>query len=109
MRATDAAGNTGAPARHTWTVAPPQPDLVVSVLTPTSFTVTNVGSAPAGAFAVSVTHVGTYTFAGLPAGQSVTRSWSPCRSGTITAIADRGGMVEESDERNNARSLVPRC
>jgi subtilase family serine protease len=109
VRATDPAGNTGVAAQHRWTIAAPQPDLVVSALTPTTFAVTNVGTAPAGPFAVSVTLVGTYTFAGLAVGQSATRAWAPCRSGTITAIADRGAAVDESDERNNTRSLVARC
>jgi hypothetical protein len=109
VRATDAAGNTGAPATHTWTVAQPLPDLVVSSLTETSFTVTNPGTAPAGPFVVSVTMIGTFTFAALGPGESATRTWSACRVGTLTAIADRGGAVAESDEANNARSLVSDC
>jgi hypothetical protein len=109
VRATDPAGNTGPSATHSWTVAQPLPDLVVSALTETSFTVTNAGAAPAGAFVVSVTLIGTFTFAGLPPGQSATRTWSACRRGTLTAIADRGAAVAESNEDNNSRSLVSDC
>ncbi len=113
VRATDAAGNTGAPATHAWTVAPPPPpplpDLIVSVLTKSSFVVTNTGTAAAGPFVVSVTLIGTFTIPGLAAGQSVTRAWSICRVGTITAIADRGEAVTESNERNNARSIASTC
>lgn len=108
VRATDGAGNTGGAAEHSWTIARPLPDLVITALSERSFTVSNLGSAPAGAFVVSVTLVGTFTFAGLAPGQSATRTWSPCRRGTITAIADRGGAVEESDE-SNTRSIVSTC
>jgi hypothetical protein len=109
VRATDAAGNTGAAATHEWTVAQPLPDLVISSLTETGFTVTNAGAAPAGAFVVSVTLIGTFTFAGLAPGESAARVWSACRSGTLTAIADRGATVVESLEDNNSRSLVSDC
>lgn len=109
VRATDGAGNTGAAAEHAWTIARPLPDLVITALTDRSFTVSNLGPVPAGAFAVSVTLVGTFTFAGLAPGQSASRTWSPCRRGTITAVADRGGAVEESDERNNTRSITATC
>lgn len=107
--ATDPAGNVGPPAQHTWTVPRLLPDLVISDLTTRSFTVANIGTAPAGAFVVSVTLVGVFTFAGLAPGESVTRSWSPCRRGTITAVADRANTVEESDERNNVRSILSTC
>jgi RNA polymerase sigma factor (sigma-70 family) len=109
VHATDAAGNTGDPATHTWTIAPPLPDLVVSSLTETGFTVTNTGTAAAGPFVVSVTLIGTFSIPGLAPGQSATRVWSACRRGTLTAIADRGQAVAESNERNNARSLVSDC
>jgi len=109
VRATDAAGNTGGAATHAWTIARPLPDLVVSALTETSFTVTNTGTAAAGPFVVSVTLVGTFTISGLARGQSATRTWSACRRGTLSAIADRGRAVAESNEDNNARSLVSDC
>jgi hypothetical protein len=109
VRATDPAGNTGASATYAWTIAQPLPDLVVSALGETSFTVTNQGNAAAGPFVVSVTLVGTFTFSGLAAGQSQTRVWSACRLGTITAIADRGRTVAESNEDNNSRSITSDC
>lgn len=108
VRATDVAGNTGAADTHLWKVSKPQPDLVVTALTETGFTVANVGSVPAGMFVVSVTLVGSYTFAGLPAGAKATRTW-PCRRGTLSAIADRGNTVDESDETNNRRSFDSLC
>jgi hypothetical protein len=106
VRATDDAGNTGGPTSYSWTIAPPAlPDLVISSLTPSSVTVSNVGNAPAGAFAVTVdVPGGTFTFSGLAAGASQTRTWSTCVEGQITAVADSGGQVAESNEGNNSRS-----
>ena len=109
VRATDAAGNTGAAATHSWTVAQPLPDLVITALTETSFTVTNTGTAAAGPFVVSVTLIGTFSFAGLAPHESATRTWSACRRGTLNAVADRGRTVTESNEANNTRSLVSDC
>jgi RNA polymerase sigma factor (sigma-70 family) len=109
VRATDGAGNTGEAATHTWTIAQPLPDLVISALTRSGFTVTNTGAAAAGSFVVSVTLIGTFTLPGLAAGQSATRTWSICRVGTLTAIADRGAAVLESDETNNTRSITSAC
>jgi hypothetical protein len=109
VRATDGAGNTGEAATHTWTIVQPLPDLVISALTRSGFTVTNTGSAAAGSFVVSVTLIGTFTLPGLAAGQSATRTWSICRVGTLTAIADRGAAVLESDETNNTRSITSAC
>ena len=56
-----------------------------------------------------MTLIGTFSFSGLKAGESATRVWSACRVGTLTAIADRGGTVTESNEGNNSRSLVSDC
>ena len=108
VRATDAAGNTGAAATHTWSIARPLPDLVITSLGRSSFTVTNVGTAPAGPFVVSVTFIGTFTFSGLAPGQSATRTWSTLcpRGRVLTAVADRGQAVAESNEGNNARSFT---
>lgn len=109
VRATDAAGNTGPAATHGWQVLRPLPDLVVSQLTTSSVTVTNVGTAPAGPSVLSVTLIGTFSIQALQPGQSTTRGWSVCRAGTLTAIADRGRAVAESDEANNSASLVSTC
>jgi subtilase family serine protease len=109
VRATDAAGNTSAAATHGWTVAQPLPDLVISALTETSFSVTNSGVAAAGPFVVTVALIGTFSFTGLAPGQSATRTWSVCRRGTLTGVADRGATVAESNEANNTRSLVSDC
>jgi hypothetical protein len=109
VRATDAARNIGPAAAHAWTIAQPLPNHMISQLTETSFTVTNSGTAAAAPFVVSVTLIGTFTFPGLAPGQSATRVWSACRIGTLTAVADRGHTVVESDEQDNARSLVSDC
>jgi hypothetical protein len=109
VRATDPAGNTGPAATHEWAIAQPLPNLVVAQLTETGFTVSNVGTAPAGPFVVSVTLIGTFSFSGLAPGQSATRVWSACRIGTLTAVADRGRTVAEWDEDDNVRSLVSDC
>ena len=108
VRATDVAGNTGPVATHTWSIAPPLPDLVITSLGRSGFTVTNVGAAPAGPFVVSVTFIGTFTFSGLAPGQSATRTWSTLcpRGRVLTAVADRGQAVAESNEGNNARSFT---
>ena len=108
VSATDAAGNTGAAATHAWSVSEPLPDLVVTSLTTTGFTVANAGTAPAASFVVTVTTVGTFTFAGLAPGATATQSWT-CRRGTLDLIADRQNTVAESDERNNRRSLDSSC
>jgi hypothetical protein len=109
VRATDAAGNTGADATRAWEVVAPLPDLVASLLTKTSVVVTNVGSVAAGPSLLSVTLIGTFSLPALLPGQSVTRTWSVCRAGTLTAVADRGHTVAESSERNNTASLTTSC
>jgi RNA polymerase sigma-70 factor (ECF subfamily) len=122
VRARDKAGNTGPPQTVRWTVlqppvattpttvtAPPLADLVISALTGTSFTVTNIGSAAAGKFVVDVTPIGSFSFAGLKAGESVTRTFTTCTVGTLTAVADSSRRVAESNEDNNSRSLVSNC
>ncbi len=108
VRATDEAGNTSAPATHAWQVAEPRPDLVITSLTERGFTVANTGTVPAGSFVLTVTLVGSFTFAGLGAGEEATRTWT-CRRGTLDAIADRSDTVAESDEANNRRSLGSSC
>jgi RNA polymerase sigma factor (sigma-70 family) len=106
VRATDEAGNTGDPASYSWTIEPPAlPDLVIASLGPNGVTVSNVGNAPAGPFVVRVdVPGGSFTFSGLAPGASQTRSWSSCVEGQITAVADAGSQVAESNEGNNTRS-----
>lgn len=106
VRATDDTGNTGEPASYSWTVQRPAlPDLVIASLGPNSVTVSNVGTAPAGPFTVSVdVPGGSFAFSGLAPGASQTRTWSTCAEGQLTAVADSGGQVTESNEGNNSRS-----
>ncbi|HEY7179536.1 MAG TPA: sigma-70 family RNA polymerase sigma factor [Gaiella sp.] len=107
VRATDAAGNVGAPAVARWTVTAPLPDLV-AVLANANVTVTNAGEAPAGTSIVLVQGVGAFTIPGLGPGQSATRTYT-CKSGTITAIADETKLVTESDEGNNTATRAVTC
>jgi hypothetical protein len=92
--------------------AGPKPDLVISAMgfvDPTdlyAFTVTNQGAADAGPFRVDVPGEGTWTFPGLAAGASATRTFrTMCKVANETATADALGQVAESDETNNARSF----
>jgi hypothetical protein len=89
---------------------PPQlPDLVISSLKRGSVTVSNQGQGAAGPFTVSVkqSQGGTLHFdiAGLGAGESATRSFT-CLQGELSATADSGNSVAESDESNNKDSTV---
>ncbi|HKX48761.1 MAG TPA: sigma-70 family RNA polymerase sigma factor [Gaiellaceae bacterium] len=89
------------------TVTPfPQPDLVVSSVTGTRFTITNRGSATAGAFVVTVQGIGTFTFAGLAAGASATRTVS-CASIQRLITIDPQNQVAESNEANNTARIPP--
>ena len=91
----------------TVTVTPfPQPDLVVSSVTGTRFTITNRGTAAAGVFVVTVQGVGTFTFAGLQAGASVTRTVT-CASIQRLITIDPQTQVAESNEANNTARLPP--
>ena len=107
VRATDAAGNVGAPAVARWTVVPSLPDLV-AVLANGSVTVTNRGEGAAGSSIVLVQGVGSFTVPALAPGQSATRTYT-CKSGTITAIADETQLVAEADEGNNTATRVVTC
>jgi hypothetical protein len=85
------------------------PDLVISDLTRTSFTVTNQGTAPAGGFSVRLTGSplvsdAFYPFAGLAAGASASQAFN-CLDLARTATADARGEVAESNEGNNVRSI----
>ena len=104
--ARDARGNESS-GRFTVTVTPfPQPDLVVSAVTGTSFTITNRGNAAAGVFVVTVQGVGTFTFGGLAAGASVTRTVS-CASIQRLVTIDPQNQVAESNETNNTTRIPP--
>ena len=107
VRATDAAGNTGAPAIASWTVLPQLPDLVVA-LADAAVTVRNAGAGAAGASLVTVTGIGTFPIPALAAGQAVTRSFR-CARGTHTATADYALSVAEANEQNNAATHTSSC
>jgi RNA polymerase sigma factor (sigma-70 family) len=107
VRATDAAGNTGAPAVTRWTVAAPLPDLVAA-LTDTTVTVRNAGLAAAGRSVATVAGIGTFTVPGLGPGQSWTQTFA-CKGGTLTASADATRLVTESDEGNNTATRTVTC
>jgi RNA polymerase sigma factor (sigma-70 family) len=109
VRATDGAGNTGPAASHQWTVVELLPDLVVSVLGKSTVTIANRGNASAGASTLTITLVGTFSVPALAPGASATFSWSTCRVGTYSAIADRTNAVRESDEGNNTASRRNTC
>jgi RNA polymerase sigma factor (sigma-70 family) len=105
--ARDKRGNR-ASASFTVTVTPfPQPDLVVSSVTGTSFTITNRGTAAAGVFIVTVQGVGTFTIRGLAAGASTTRTVT-CASILRTITIDPQNQVAESNEVNNT-ARIPAC
>jgi hypothetical protein len=105
--ARDARGNQSSET-FTVTVTPfPQPDLVVSSVTGTRFTISNRGNAASGPFVVTVQGVGTFTFAGLAAGASATRTVS-CASILRTITVDAQNQVAESNEANNT-ARIPAC
>jgi hypothetical protein len=104
--ARDARGNQSS-GSFTITVTPfPQPDLVVSSVTGTRFTITNRGAAAAGPFVVTVQGVGTFTFSGLAAGASVSRTVT-CASIQRTITVDPQNQVAESNEANNTARIPP--
>jgi RNA polymerase sigma factor (sigma-70 family) len=104
--ARDARGNTASGGFTVTVSPPPQPDLVVSATTK-SFTISNVGNAAAGPFLVTVQGVGTFTFSGLAAGASLTRTVT-CGTAPRLVVVDARNQVAESNEQNNTAS-VPGC
>jgi len=104
--ARDTRGNQSS-GSFTVTVTPfPQPDLAVSSVTGTRLTITNRGSAAAGVFVVTVQGVGTFTFGGLAAGASVTRTVT-CASIQRLITIDPQNQVAESNEANNTARIPP--
>jgi HYR domain len=104
--ARDARGNESR-GSFTVTVTPfAQPDLVVSAVSGTSFTITNRGTAAAGTFVVTVQGAVTFTIRGLAAGASVSRAVS-CRSVQRTVTLDAQNQVAESNEANNTARIPP--
>ncbi|MEA2123575.1 MAG: hypothetical protein QOI80_357, partial [Solirubrobacteraceae bacterium] len=90
--------------------ATPLPDLVITAFDLTTFTVSNQGAGPAGAFAVTVQGAGDTEIAGLAAGASATRTYTqqPCES-VHQATADSHGQVMETNEFNNVSQFTPIC
>jgi hypothetical protein len=109
VRGRDAAGNVGEPATASWSVVPPLPDLAIGALSRFSVTVVNRGTAAAVPSVLTITLVGTFTVPALAPGAAATFSWSTCRVGTYSAIADRTGVVAESDESNNTAARRNAC
>ncbi len=104
--ARDSRGNESS-GRFTVTVTQfPQPDLVVSAVTGTSFIITNRGNAAAGIFFVTVQGIGTFTIRGLAAGASVTRTVT-CASIQRLVTVDPQNQVAESNETNNTARIPP--
>lgn len=81
-------------------------DLVVSELTGTSVTVTNIGSLPSGPFVVSAGGRAFFVEEAVPPGASVSFTFR-CKEGPLTATADSTGTVEETDETNNGLTAGP--
>ena len=90
----------------TTTPAPVElPDLVIDSLSQFSFTVVNLGKAPAGEFLVDVTGVGNFKIAGLASGDKAEMTWKTCKPGTITATADSTGL-DPGDGRGEQHPLL---
>jgi hypothetical protein len=85
------------------------PDLIVANFSIGTFTVTNSGLGPAGPFAVSVSNVGTFNYAGLAAGASITQPHAFSCPGIHAMVVDSTSLVVETDETNNSASFVPIC
>lgn len=81
-----------------------RPDLVITALTPNDVTVKNIGTAPAGAFTVTVVGFTPVRFpGGLAGGASETKAYphGPDCGGVYRATADSLSEVAESNEANN--------
>jgi subtilase family serine protease len=96
-------------ARKAGPFACPAPDLVISKISPAGVTVTNIGTANAGPFQVSVSPSGSFSLGGLAAKRSFTRSFPVCVQGPVKATADSANQVAESSESNNSASGAFSC
>lgn len=88
------------------------PDLVITDLTTSTFTVKNQGNAAAGPFTVTVAGFmpPVRLTEGLAAGASETRTFgSGCFAGDYTATADSLEEVAESSEVNNTKTITVFC
>ncbi len=83
-----------------------RPDLIVSSVSKERVVVSNVGDAPAGPFVVDVGDAGSFNISGLAVGAIRTVTY-PCTPGQLTAIADVGNDVGESNENNNSKTAGP--
>lgn len=81
-------------------------DLIVSNLTGSSVTVTNVGTLASGRFVVSVGGKAFFVEVDLLPGTSVGFPFK-CRPGPLTATVDSTQSVEETDETNNSLTAGP--
>lgn len=82
-------------------VPPNPPDLTITDLNASQFTVKNIGTGAAGAFIVKVGASLYVPFGGLAAGASQTYVYGAGCAGTFTATVDPDNLVGESDESNN--------
>jgi subtilase family serine protease len=87
----------------------PKPDLVVADISGAGVVVRNAGDAGAGPSSVGVTGLGTLPVSGLAAGQSTAVKFSRCPAGDVTATADSGKDVDESNEGNNSLERSVSC
>jgi len=119
LRATRGSGGTtvtigppgpGSPSASASTSVSPSaaagPDLLVSGLGGSQVSVSNVGTAAAGRFVISVAGKAFIVEDGLPPGSSANFGFA-CRVGPLTAVADSTQAVDEDDETNNVLTAGP--
>ncbi|MFN2544027.1 MAG: CARDB domain-containing protein [Actinomycetota bacterium] len=86
-------------------ITEPYPDLELLAF-PTTFIVRNIGDADAGPFVVRIDGAGDFTFPGLAAGSSETRTID-CSTTSRAAVADPDDTVIEAFEGNNSTTVPP--
>lgn len=88
----------------------PKPDLIVSDITPTTFTIRNQGAGAAGASTALLGTMLSYPIGALaPGGTQTVKFAESCGGGTVTVRADKDGVVDETDETNNEDSKLFIC